>query len=97
MTDNSMTTPLTPEAVAQMAAELRAENLPASEAVADMLTTLAAENATLRESRDGWKEVADRWASKVGALRASEAAALERITELESLLAVSTHSPQLPG
>ena len=33
---------------------------------------------------------------ELATLRASEAAALERITELEALLAASTHSPRLP-
>ena len=36
-------------------------------------------------------------AAENATLRASEAAALERITELEALLAASTHSLPLPG
>jgi len=36
-------------------------------------------------------------AAENATLRASEAAARERITELEALLAASTHSPPLPG
>ena len=44
-----MTSPLSPEAVAQMVATLRGPN-PDVDAARDMLTTLAAENATLRAS-----------------------------------------------
>ncbi len=52
--------------------------------------TLAAENATLRASEAAAQELAMQWSIK-------EAAALERITELEALLAASTHSPPPPG
>ena len=88
-----MTSPLSPEAVAQMVAELRAENLPASEAVADMLSTLASENATLRAENDIWTERATdaelNWANctrLAQRLRASEAAALERVKVLTDAL-----------
>lgn len=64
-----MTSPLSPEAVAQMVRILRSySTAPMLEFLAepaDMLTTLAAENATLR---------------------ASEAAAMDRVTRLEAAL-----------
>jgi hypothetical protein len=73
-----MTSPLSPEAVAQMVAELRAADKPLIQSgpftqtrerlrkAADMITTLAAENATLR---------------------ASEAAALEALAEIGAVVA----------
>ena len=42
-------------------------------------------------------DASQRKEAELATLRASEAAALERITELEAILAVSAHSPPLPG
>ena len=86
--------PLSPETVAQMVTDLRAADKPLIQSgpfiqtrerlrtAADMLTTLAAENAMLRAERDDARKVSDRWAGEAAVLRASEAAALERITAL---------------
>ena len=97
-----MTSPLSPEAVAQMVDVLN-EQGPHHRRAADMLTTLAAENATLRAERAMLKFDIDKMLTQIeehnaawDELRASEAAALERVTELEALLAASTHSPRLP-
>ena len=46
--------------------------------------TLAAENATLRAERDAWTKIDVARDVDFATLRASEAAALERITELEA-------------
>lgn len=103
-----MTSPLSPEAVAQMVAELRASNhlvmRPVSNGAAwgaaDMLTTLAAENATLRADYEdafvrgmahgqnampkGTFTVVD--SPEIATLRASEAAAQERVKVLEAAM-----------
>ena len=91
-----MTSPLSPDAVAQMVADLTTKaaminmgekiawcsDSGVMDAAADMITTLSAENATLRAERDDARKVSDRWAGEAAVLRASEAAALERITAL---------------
>ncbi len=92
--------PLSPEAVAQMVADLDLFSRCGDVGVMDrdmaidaknMLTTLAAENDLLRadaaKALQWAKEqhaCADEYAAEVVALRASEAAALERVTELEA-------------
>ena len=110
-----MTSPLSPEAVAQMVADVLIARLKYwgegflikdtelgryVRSAADMLTTLAAENATLRAERDAavavaddlrlWVEIFDK-AGRVlqrerDALRASEAAALEREGDMRQAL-----------
>ena len=147
-----MTSPLSPEAVAQMVAELRAADKPLIQSgpftqtrerlrkAADMITTLAAENATLRQHndirgqnmRDTWEAmqamrdaindhiplpstesdllqgpensvfcevVATAVIGALATLRASEAAALDRVKVLEAGLAdpVSVHANMLRG
>ena len=139
-----MTSPLSPEAVAQMVADLTHTDGPDGEmsmlyrgVIADALTTLAAENATLRAERDSyeasaveahrvsrahqsdailwqynaavgdvqpllvtiWKQrkaaenvarlamdASQRKETELATLRASEAAALERVTRMEAAL-----------
>jgi len=112
-----MKSPLSPEAVAQMVADLRAADKPLIQSgpfiqtrerlrtAADMLTTLAAENATLRAERDElaaaidsietsngltsngnlwrfWVEKAREQAKANTALRASEAAAWAKMSNM---------------
>lgn len=118
-----MTSPLSPESVAQMVANREA-------GTPGPFTSKRIDACTLAISGDGWSEFATVVVKMSGArkdspdgvananrfmrlpdleaayltiaaenatLRASEVAALERITELEVLLAASTHSPPLPG
>ena len=97
--------PISPEAVAQMVADLTEADkplmygiIPFSETrrrirtAADMLTTLATENATLRAENEeldflrheGGPDSVAAMEIELATLRASEAAALERVTELEA-------------
>ena len=52
--------------------------------IAARVITLAAENATLRAERDAWTKIDVARDVDFATLRTSEAAALERITELEA-------------
>lgn len=117
--------PLSPEAVAQMVADLRTPFGPADEngdyhvmgwvidlcgKASDMLTTLSAENATLLEQRDfarfdatnGWAaeqasvkrnayhyDRAKAALAELATLRASEAAAVERVKVLEDAVTLT--------
>ena len=62
----------------------------------DSVAAMEIELATLRAERDAWTKIDVARDVDFATLRTSEAAALERITELEALLAASTHSPRLP-
>lgn len=81
-------------------ATLRAENEELDflrhEGGPDSVAAMEIELATLRAERDAWTKIDVARDVDFATLRASEAAALERITELEALLAASTHSPRLP-
>ena len=97
-----MTSPLSPEAVAQMVADLDLFSRCGDVGVMDRdmaidakatITTLAAENATLRSENDIWTERSTdaelNWANctrLAQRLRASEAAALERVKVLTDAL-----------
>lgn len=63
-------------------------------AVIGALATLRAE---MREAAMQYLADAGQAMERIEEARASEAAAMERITDLETLLAASTHSPPLPG
>lgn len=111
----AMTSHLSPEAVAQMVADLDLFSRCGDVGMMDRdmaidakatITTLAAENATLRadaaKALQWAKEqhaCTDEYAADVVALRASEAAALERVAELEAALAnpVAVHANMLRG
>ncbi len=81
-------------------ATLRAENEELDflrhEGGPDSVAAMEIELATLRAERDAWTKIDVARDVDFATLRTSEAAALERITELEALLAASTHSPRLP-
>ena len=103
-----MTSPLSPEAVAQMVADVLIARLKYwgegflikdtelgryVRSAADMLTTLAAENATLRAENEeldflrheGGPDSVAAMEIELATLRASEAAAVARVTELEAV------------